>query len=824
MVRDPPSDAPTFGDLLRQHRRARAVTQEALAERAGVSVRAVSDLERGARSHPYRETAAFLANALELSGSDRTAFLAAARRPLPPEGSAARASSGSRLPTPLTRLIGRNQEQREIAAMLRDERVRLLTLTGPAGVGKTRLALAAAASLGGAFRDGIVFVDLAPLAGPAQVLPAVAAALDLGDHGAIPVAEAVRRRLASRQMLLVLDNFEHLLPAAPLLSDLLQSAPESQALVTSRAVLRLQGEREYPVAPLRTPEPDALTSPEELAAWDAVRLFVERARDARPSFMVTPDNASDVAAICRRLDGLPLAIELAAARVRLLPPSSLLDRLEQRVTLLTVGMRDAPPRQRSLQAAIAWSYGLLEPQQQTLLRSLSVFVGGWSLEGAEAIGDFVGVSDPLDALAALVEQSLVVRDDSDPIPRFRLLETIRELASDRLTAAGEEDQARRAHLGYLIQLARENDLERLDAEVGNRLARLQREDANLHAGIGWALDHDPEAALQLLTSLGPYWFLADQGRIFRGLYQRALAVVPDDDRPLRLSALQNATALASIVGDHSAAATLAVETRTIAERLGDARNLAFALMHQGEIAVSEDDAETARSLHEAALARFITLNDQWGSYCCLTLLGIAAQHRGDADAAVVWFERLGALVTERRLPPRYRAHYLVDVADAYRQLGRREDAMNACREGLRLGQDAGWLSNTAVAQAVLCRLLLDDGNLVEATPLIAACLVTFWEIGDDWNLTQALEQAAPIMTAGVRPELAARLLGAAAALREAMPYPVGAGERDTLARWQDEARAALGQDAFVNAWATGQEQPLAVVVADARAVLATMTD
>ena len=244
----------------------------------------------------------------------------------------------------------------------------------------------------------------------------MAAALALTDQGSIPLLEAVRRRLSTRQLLLVLDNFEHLLPAAPLVSELLQAAPEVQALVTSRAPLRLHGEREYPLSPLPTPSSAWREMRRNWPAWDAIQLFVERACDVQPGFRLTDENAADVVAICQRLDGLPLAIELAAARVKLLAPDTLVDRLERRLPLLSSGMRDAPPRQRTLQAAIAWSYDLLDPHEQALLRCLAVFAGGWTLEAAEVVGSLCGVPDVLDALATLVEHSLVVRDDGGPEP------------------------------------------------------------------------------------------------------------------------------------------------------------------------------------------------------------------------------------------------------------------------------------------------------------------------------------------------------------------------------------------------------------------------
>jgi predicted ATPase/DNA-binding XRE family transcriptional regulator len=823
MIREPSSDAPTFGDLLRRHRRARDLTQEALAERAGVSVRAVSDLERGARAHPYRETAAMLADALGLVEGERAALLAAARRPLPPDGSPARTSTGSRLPAPIARLIGRGDEQREIVGLLRDERVRLLTLTGPAGVGKTRLAVAIAAGLGDAFRDGVVFVDLAPVPEPSHVIPAVATALDLTDSGAIPLEEAVRRRLASRHMLLVLDNFEHLLPAAPLLTDLLQAASEVQALVTSRAVLRLHGEREYPVTPLRIPDPDAPAAPEDVVGWDAIDLFVERAREAHPGFRLTPENAAEVAAICRRLDGLPLAIELAAARVRLLTPATLLDRLDRRFPLLTAGMRDAPPRQLTLQAAIAWSYDLLDPYHQTLLRSLAVFVGGWSLEGAETVGGFVGVPDSLDALAALVEHNLVVRDDAGPVARYRLLETIREYALGQLLAAREEEHTRQAHLAYLLQLARENDLERLDAQMGARLARLQAEEANLLAGIGWAIERDPAFALELLAELGYFWFLADRERVGWELHEQVLATDAGPNQHARVRVLQQAAWLAAAVGDFVALEPLTEAARVLAERLGDARTLAYARMHQGDIAMSRGDADQAKTALEDALVQFEALDDGWGRMVCLTELGIAAQDRGDPEAAATYFEHVGDIVVKHRLPAVHQAHYLVNLADTYRHLGRHEAAMDACTKALRLAKEGGRISVIAGAQEMLGRQLLERGDFAQTAPLVAASLRVSWEMGNTWNLTPMLEVAAAVVAAGGHAESAARLFAAAAALREAMPYPLGVLERPAHERRLAQLNAALGEAAFTRAWTTGKVQSLDVSVAEARAVLATMT-
>jgi predicted ATPase/transcriptional regulator with XRE-family HTH domain len=543
----------SFGYWMSRQRKARDLTQQALAELVGYSVATLKKIEADER-RPSRQMAERLADFLAIPVDQRAIFIECARGLRPMDQMAREpapvpsAATPSNLPAPLTTLIGRENEITTVKQILSLPSTRLLTLTGPPGIGKTRLSIQVASELCSYFEDGIYFVPLAPLTSPDLVPGALAQILGIKETELI-------NYIQSKPILLVLDNFEHLLAAAPTLAEILQACPRLRILATSRSPLNISGERQFPVSPLRLPEPGGNLSVENLAEYSSIALFVSRARAVNPHFVLTEANATSVAKICSRLDGLPLAIELAAAHCKLLKPQELLIRLNHRFSLLSGGPSDLPPRQRTLRAAIQWSYDLLVEWEQIILSRLAVFLGGWTLEAAEAItaqeGDqSEGSKDVFSTLSALVDKSLVQKNEqNEGQTRFTMLETIREFALEILEKSGEMEAIRKRHTNFFLKLAEASEPALRGPNQQQWLDQLDEEHNNLRAALQWNLDQgDSETAVKLAGALWRYWWV--HGYLHEGFnwLEKALHQAEASPTSWRARALNGAGILARSQG------------------------------------------------------------------------------------------------------------------------------------------------------------------------------------------------------------------------------------------------------------------------------------
>lgn len=820
----------SFGDWVKERRKFLGLSRRALAARIGCSAVTIVKIEGGER-RPSDQVAALLAKGLELSPEEELDFVAFARRFLAPASAQTpeRAipslpvaptapRNASNLPAPATSFIGREDDVREAQELLRGGSVRLLTFTGPPGIGKTRLSLRVAEDLQADFADGVFFVALAPVRDPDMIPLVIARTLGVRDSPGIPTVEGLKRYLKDKATLLLLDNFEQVMPAAPLLGDLLQHARGLKVAVSSREILHVYGEHDFPVESLSLPDKDPeMSDPSEWLRYEAIRLFVERSRAVQRSFRLTESNVRTVSEICRRLDCLPLAIELAAARIRSMPPEQLQSQIDKKLALLADGPRDLPLRQQTLRHAIDWSFDLLNETEQAIFRRVAVFRGGCTEQAALALSrDTLDIGDCRDTLQSLVDKSLLRREDGGVAGnRYWMLETIREYALEKLAESDEADRVHARHAEYYLELALEAKSKLKGPEQLVWLDRLGEEHQNLLAALEWSSSSATGAqpGLRLAVAMWRFWeirgYLAEGRKWLHTLLAKPPVAALTVERS---SALRAAGRLALLQGDYASARALYEEGLDISQRLGDKPGISSALFNLGFVAFDQGDYGMARARYEAALPLLREMGDSYFTAGALYSLGNLAVQEEDYELAASRYDE--SLQMYREMGDLHgMGNALLGLGELARSTGDYEAAHTLNSRSLQIWEELRHRLNTALTLHNLGYVERWHGDLGKAHDLFARALKIYRDIEESSGLADCLIGLASIAAGESDPERAVRLISVANLLMENSGYSLGAAERKEYEQTLSASRAALNSSLFDKALDWGQNIPLEQAIA-----------